>query len=205
MQDSEKNKIIKRYEDRVKRYGPSIEALATGGSIKQAERYELLSSISNLNNSKILDLGCGLGDFYKWLLSKKINHIEYTGYDITPSFIKEATIKYPDANFEVRDIEKDGIPYGKYDYIFSSQVFNNKFEEDSNLKVMKKIMSILYKNCNKGIAMDMMSQCVDFTEPHLYYYNPIEIFSHAMSLTKNIKIFHNFPNFQMTIFLYKQK
>jgi len=52
---------------------------------------------------KILDLGCGNARFYKFLKENN-SEIEYLGVDSNEKFIKENKIKYPEANFELKDI-----------------------------------------------------------------------------------------------------
>ena len=45
------------------------------------------------NNAKIADLGCGFGDFYKFLKNRNYNYI-YRGYDINPEMIDYCKKKY---------------------------------------------------------------------------------------------------------------
>ena len=50
-------------------------------------RKEATYIYNELNGSEtVLDVGCGLGDFYRWLNTKH-NNINYTGIDITTSMI----------------------------------------------------------------------------------------------------------------------
>ena len=83
----------------------------------QLLRYNLfLELCADLHGKKVLDYGCGKGDFYGFLKDKGIS-TEYTGFDITPALIELAKIKYPECAFRVMDIVEEPI-YEVFDYVF---------------------------------------------------------------------------------------
>ncbi len=127
--------------------------------------------------------------------------MDYTGYDLSPDLIKIATERFPEAKFEVRDIQNDGIPE-KFDYIVSSQTFNFRFGNESNLDVVKACLKISYESCLKGICFDFLTSYVDYKEDHLFYYQPEELFSYAKSLTKRVSISHESELYEFALFLY---
>lgn len=56
-------------------------------------RFEALTSIGDLNNSSVLDVGCGFGDLYGYLVGRGIK-VDYTGVDINPDcFIRNTLNK----------------------------------------------------------------------------------------------------------------
>jgi len=201
MKDEDKNTITSRYQKRLSEYGPGIQALASGSIERRDTRFGVLSSVGDLNGCRILDLGCGLGDFYSWLQEQGIQ-VSYTGYDITPELVDLAAERFPEAEFEVRDIQTQGIPE-RFDYIVSSQTFNNRLSYDDNFDVMKDVLRICYEACDRAVAIDMMTTYVDFREEHLYYYRPETVFSYAKALTKRVSLRHDYPAFEFAILLYK--
>lgn len=201
MNEQDKNTITSRYRERLQQHGPGIQALASGTTERRAIRFGVLSSIGDLNGASVLDLGCGLADFYAYLQEQGIK-VRYTGYDITPEFVTLAAERYPEAKFEVRDIQSQGIPE-KFDYIISSQTFNNKLTHEDNLKLMQDVLRICYQACNAGVAIDMITSYVDFQEERLFYYNPEDIFRYAKSLTKRVTLRHDYPLYEFAIFLYQ--
>ncbi len=72
-------------------------------------------------NYSILDYGCGLGDFIKYLDSNKIEVSKYLGVDINPDYIKSAKEIYPNNKFKV--IEKLNDIDSSYDIICAIGVF----------------------------------------------------------------------------------
>src|SRR6266542_2261159 len=75
-----------------------------------------------LTGRKILDFGCGKGDFYRFLSGRNIS-TDYAGFDINKNMISLAREKFPRVRFEVFDIEKDELTEN-FDYIFLCGVFN---------------------------------------------------------------------------------
>lgn len=201
MNEKDKELINKRYDLRIKKFGENITGLRSGTEERRDIRFEILSSIGDLNNKSILDLGCGFADFYKWLKSKNI-FVNYTGIDINPKLIEVASKIHPEANFINKDIQKDGIE-DCYDFIVCSQTFNNKLIKEDNLELIKSVIEICFDSCKEGLAIDMLSNYVDFKENHLYYYKPEKVFSFCKTLTKRINLRHDYPCYEFCIYLYK--
>jgi SAM-dependent methyltransferase len=201
MNEADKAEITRRYRDRLQQHGASSQALATGTPERQATRFGVLAGIGDLDGASVLDLGCGFADFYAYLLDRGIRP-RYTGYDICPEFIEHARQRFPEARFEVRDVQVDGIPE-RFDYVISSQTFNNRLAHEDNMKVMQDVLRLSYGASQKGVAIDMMTAHVDFREDRLFYYSPEEIFRFSKTLTKRVLLRHDYPLFEFTVYLYK--
>jgi 2-polyprenyl-3-methyl-5-hydroxy-6-metoxy-1,4-benzoquinol methylase len=89
MNSHDKKVIISRYKDRLEKFGPSIDSLASGTIDRRTIRFNLLANVDDLSGATILDLGSGLGDFYGFLLEKDIK-VNYTGYDLSPDLVELA-------------------------------------------------------------------------------------------------------------------
>jgi len=189
-----------RYRERLEQFGPTIQALASGAHERRLVRYGVLADVGQLNGASILDLGCGLADFYEYLCSRGI-HPKYTGYDISPDLIARATARFPKVEFETRDIQRDGIPR-EFDYILSSQAFNYRLKHEENLEMVKDILRRCLDKARKAVACDFLSSYVDYREEHLYYYSPEEMLRYCKTLTKRVLLRHDYPLFEFTIYLY---
>ncbi len=200
MELNEKQEIIKRYSDRFDRLGSVVEALGSGSDEHQAIRYKVLSEIADLGGQRVLDVGCGFGGFVDYCRHYG-QPVTYTGIDIVPAFLKEAKKRHPGEEFLELDI-LDAPDDLEYDYVVSSQAFNNRFGESDNLKVIKKVIAKCFRIAKKGVAFDMMSSHVDFTEDHLYYFDPAEVFSFCKTLTKRVSLRHDYPLFEFCVYLY---
>ena len=201
MKEDDKDIIVQRYQNRLNKYGQDIKALASGVKERQRIRFNVLSEVGELNNCSVLDVGCGFADFFQYLIDEGID-VDYTGYDICPDFIEVCKNRYPDADFEVKDIQTDTIQH-KFDYVISSQTFNNRLMYDDNESLIKDVIKRAFEISNIGIAIDMLTTYVDFREEHLYYYNPEMIFKFCKSITKRVALRHDYPLFEFAIYMYK--
>ena len=80
--------INQHYNETISKYGFNIKGLGwrKGGLNK---RYKIITSSYNFKiNRSILDYGCGLCNFYKYLIEKKIKIKKYTGVEINPKIKK---------------------------------------------------------------------------------------------------------------------
>ncbi len=141
-----KDKLISFYNFHLKKFGDRPEALrwTPHGQLK---RYQMLADIAppeELDNSTVLDYGCGTGDLYRFLKRRDIN-VKYTGVDINENFIALAAKKYPECAFRVMNADDDEFE-GFYDYIFICGVFNlNVPGVDQDLK---NALTALFRHCN---------------------------------------------------------
>jgi SAM-dependent methyltransferase len=200
MNDSDKDNIINRYRNRLQQFGPGIKSLASGTVERRNIRFGLLSNVGELEGATILDIGSGLGDFYQYLKDRKIK-VDYTGYDLSPDLISIAKEKFPEATFEVRDIQAEGIA-GRYDYIVSSQTFNFRLANEDNNELIKTCLKISLESCNKGLCFDFITSYVDYREDHLFYYSPEELFTYAKSLTKRVSLSHESELFEFALYMF---
>ncbi len=89
-----KEQLVSFYNYHLKKFGDRPEALRWTPQ-GQLKRYHMLADIaapSELNNSTVLDYGCGTGDFYRFLKRRNIS-VRYTGVDINENFISLAKKK----------------------------------------------------------------------------------------------------------------
>jgi trans-aconitate methyltransferase len=200
MNSADKNVIVNRYRERLQAHGAGPQALATGNAERRAIRFGVLADIGELEGCSVLDIGCGLADFLAYLRERGVN-VNYTGYDITPEFVAEAARRHPEATFEVRDVQTDGIPQ-KFDYVVSSQTFNNRLAHDDNRLVMQEVLRLAHGVALRGVAFDMITDHVDFREDRLFYYSPEEMFRFAKTLTKRVQLRHDYPLYEFALYLY---
>ncbi len=200
MDAREKKEIIKRYTERYEKLGRTVQTLGSGTDEHQTIRYRVLSEIADLGGQRVLDVGCGFGGFLDYCRHYG-QPMTYTGMDIVPVLLHEARIKHPDGKFIEMDV-LDAPDDMEFDYVVSSQGFNNRFRYSDNWDVMREVIAKCFRLAKKGVAIDMMSTYVDFRDDHLYYFDPCKVFNFAKSLTKRVTIRHNYPLFEFCVYLF---
>jgi SAM-dependent methyltransferase len=199
MDEDEKNIINKRYNKRLLRYGDDIRTLASGTENHRDLRYQILSEVGLRSGCSVLDVGCGFGDFYKYLYEHGIA-ATYVGYDINKKFIEIARKKYPKAEFELKDIQIDEFP--KFDYIVSSSAFNLRMTKKDNYVFAEDIFRKCFAHARHGVAIDFMTKYVDFEVPDAFYYSPEQLFNIAKKFTKRVCLRHDYPLYEFCIYLF---
>jgi ubiquinone/menaquinone biosynthesis C-methylase UbiE len=91
---------------------------------------------------KILDFGCGAGQWYEFFKEKKV---QYFGVDFSEKLIEVAKAKYPDANFQV--IDGINLPFESefFDKVYAIAVFHHLPSEKIRILVLKEIKRVLKK------------------------------------------------------------
>lgn len=196
------NRVIRGYRLRIAKYGATFASLNSGSIEKQRIRHQVHASALMGSCLTVLDIGCGLGDFYQYLKEDGHN-CQYTGYDIVPEYVADCRRRYPEANFHERDIFREDID-GTYDAIVMSQLLNNRYQKSDNLQVMKTALSLAFRHTRISVSVDMMSTYVDFQNPDLFYYAPEEIFRLAKSITRRVVLRHDYRPFEFCIQLFHE-
>jgi tRNA G46 methylase TrmB len=194
------NLVIQRYQRRIAEHGPTFASLNSGNEEKQAIRQWVHASALRGARPSILEIGCGLGDFYRYLTTQK-KECSYCGYDIVPEYITECRRVYPESRFEVRNIFLEGIE-GSFDTVVMSQVFNNRYQKSDNLQVMQRALELAFQHTRVSVSVDMLSTYVDFRNPDLFYYSPEAIFTIAKAITPRVVIRHDYRAFEFCVQLF---
>jgi len=192
--------VIERYQKRIAEHGPTFASLNSGSETKQNIRHEVHASSMRGLKPSVLEIGSGLGDFYKYLLQHHLD-CSYAGYDIVPEYVEQCRRLYPEANFERRNVFLDGID-GTYDTIVMSQVLNNRYRKSDNMQVMNHALELAFKHTSVSVSVDMISSYVDFQNPELFYYSPEEVLRMAKSIASRVLLRHDYRAFEFCIQLF---
>ena len=148
MGEEAKQKIIEHYRELFLKYGDTPEGVQYSDFEGQRFRFEKLTQIADLTGRRVLDLGCGLGHLYPFLLAK-FGEVDYTGIDIMPEVITFAAQKYPHARFLCRDILQEDIDED-FDYVLIYGVFNNAIPDCTAF--LQEMISAAFRHCKMGLG-----------------------------------------------------
>jgi UDP-2,4-diacetamido-2,4,6-trideoxy-beta-L-altropyranose hydrolase len=204
------DKLKKKYENHFEKHDPnSPEAVHWRGKEKTWLRFKILTEMDDLNSMRILDFGCGNALLADYLKEQNIK-CEYHGWDISEKMIEVAKKRHPDAKFKIIDILKDDEVnnyHNFFDYILISGVFNLKIDAKSETHEawIKEMLLKLYNLCRKGIAVNFLTEYVDWKEKDLYYCKISEMMNFCVSnLSRWFVIRHDYQLYEFTIYIYKE-
>ena len=190
--------IIKKYNERYAKYGLDPRSL---GWLKgrQKIRFKILAEIGNLDGCSILDIGCGFGDFYQYLVDDKSYEIDYYGVDLNNTFIQIAEKNHPKVRFDqINFMSLSNL--NKYDYVIASGIFEYKFPDQE--KIISQCLKQMYELSIKGVSVNFLSSYVDFETEEAYHANPEYIFTISKKLTKRVVLRHDYLPYEFTTYMY---
>lgn len=191
-------KIYDYYQNLFEQYGFDPKSVGWGTKKgKQSPRFEILCQIGDLTNSSILDVGCGFGDLYGYLLFRRMK-VTYYGVDINPNLLKIGKKIYPRISLEHRDFEKKKF-YKKFDWVLASGITSH----GSTYSHLSKIMKEMYCICKKGFAMNFVSNNVEYKTKNLFYSSPEKILAITKSISNRFILRHDYMPFEFTLYVYK--
>ena len=194
-----KEMIVADYRGRFRKYGDSPEASGMS-SAGHRFRFQKLMEIADLRNRRVLDLGCGIGAFYPYLI-ERFGELDYTGIDIVPEMIAHAARKYPAARFLCSDLSIES-PDDPFDYVLISTVFNKKLPNNDGF--MRELLTLAFKYCKLGLGFNFLSTHVNYSEEEMAYFDPAQVLDFCIcNLTRKIVMHHHYERVDVAVFAYR--
>ena len=198
MGDPRTDRIVAAYGEQLARHadGPETTRMSAAG---QHFRFAKLMELDDLRGSRVLDLGCGIGEFYP-LLRERFGDLDYHGVDITPGMIEVASRKYPEAQFEARDVLRDGLP-GEYDHVLMSALFNDVMPDPTGY--LRELVSVAFAGARRSIAFNFLSAHANWLVDDLSYHDPATVLDFSVRhLTRRVRMEHMYERADVAVFLY---
>ena len=195
-------KVTQVYQDEFNKYGYGRESVMwpKGG---QYAHFNVKFEIGNLQNARILDVGCGFGHMLDYLQALGIQ-AHYTGIDICPEFIDVARQRHPNADFRLLNILDDGIGE-TWDWVFLVGSLNYATDKSVWWRYVKNTMKRMYALCTRGVAVDFLSSYVDFQKENAFHVRPEKVFSFAKTITRRVALRHDYVAYNFTVYLYRNQ
>lgn len=133
-----------------------------------------------------------------------IKHFYYKGIDLVKEFIDKAKSDHQDQYVEFCVADFLSIPFSeKFDFCIASGTFNLKMDGIDGYKYIELNLTKMFESCRIGIAVNFLSDRVDYKYDHNFNSSPEKILNLAYSLSKRIVLRNdNFP-FEFSIIIYK--
>lgn len=135
---------IETYDNIVKEYISYFKTKNLNGKVQFQREIDFMCSKLN-NDARILDVGCAIGDYPKYLTEKCNNNFDVIGIDSSKNMIEVAKQNAPKAKFEVRDIRKLEFSKETFDAIicFATLIHVN---DNECIKILDKFDEVLRKD-----------------------------------------------------------
>lgn len=189
------------YTRTLERFDASYRGVGWSRKSTQEIRFMILSLIADFKDARILDMGCGTGDFFAYLVENGFEG-DYEGVDLCLSMIKKARTIHPGIVVNQGDIFswKQEEPV---DYVFGSGLLSYKV--DQPYIYVAKAIEALFKMATQGIGLNFLSSFTSLSDrsSRFMYYKPEKILKIAQDFSPYVEFRHQYLMNDFTIFIYK--
>ena len=190
------------YASKLEQHGTSSRGVDWSTAASHDLRHrQFLRLLGTAPDASILDLGCGFGDFLRFLRSEG-HRGKYVGYDVTPSMIEQAQHLYGSSPSHAWHVGSE--PTEQADFAVASGLFNVKgdtpVEEWS--AYINETIGILKRSSRHGFAFNILSLCSDVERrsPHLYYADPATILNECITrFGRSVAILQDYNLWEFTV------
>lgn len=170
---SHMSRIKKYYEDNYVEGYPDYYIQGWENKTAQEMRFRELVGQIDLNDKRILDVGCGTGNLLEYI-SKRFTAFEYTGVDILSHMVNIATEKKLKGKFICMDLFKNNPFQDKsFDVIFSSGIFNLNL--GNNKEFLIDALNVFQQLSNGTIAFNLLWDKSPDREDKYFYFDPDKV------------------------------
>jgi SAM-dependent methyltransferase len=193
------------YEGHVRRFGYGYRALGFGRRSSQEKRFGALAALGNFDGARVLDVGCGFGDFLAWLRARGVQP-RYTGLDLTASMIERCRRRFAEgcAEGSARFVVGDALtwqPDAQFDYVIASGIFGYH-AKDTRARI-RPTLEHLFDIAGTGLAVNFLSGCATTRSPGRLYVHPTDVLQYALRLTPAVRLDHTYMPNDFTLCMHK--
>lgn len=180
------------YSYAYEKYGVSAKGVHWHSKERQYQRFEILMDYlkDELEESSLLDVGCGYGDLINYFQENNLYPKSYTGIDCEEIMCQNASKRFPLSNFLRKDFLYDELP--KADYYVCSGSLNILTKEEFLYGIRQ-----CFKQCEKGFVFNFV------TDSFIHGLSVFDIYIYCHTLTKDIKFQSGYIKNDHTFFLKK--
>lgn len=193
------------YDQRFLSQGENIQSVGWRDQQSQYLRFDYLLMNYDASGKTILDLGCGFADLYHYLFDKYGNRFNYIGIDTSIELLNVAQQRCHSHNSQFFHgdlaswLAQSNAP--NVDFALESGMLSFKISD--NNAYAEQIMRQLFQLSKDGIAMNFLSDQVDFQLDKNHHFNAEQVLNWAKKHTRHWNLYQDYPLWEFTIQLYK--
>ena len=196
------SKVAAYYASKLELHGATPQGVDWNGQTSHELRHQqFLRLLDGAQDASVLDLGCGYGDFLRFLRAQG-HRGKFIGYDVAPSMIEEARALHGEAADQQWRI--GAHPDDVADFAVASGIFNVKGEvpDTSWTPYVLQTIDVLARAGRHGFAFNLLSLSSDpeRRRPNLYYADPAGMLAHCLSrYGRSVALLQDYGLYEFTI------
>lgn len=181
------------YKQSIEKYGISPKGVHWSSKYNQYIRFEIITEFikEEIKESTLVDAGCGFSEYYRYLEMEQLLPKEYLGIDCEEAMIFRSVMRFPQCEFEVKNVLQDNLSTKDY-YIASGSL--NILKE----KEFYTFIANCYEASTKGFIFNFL------TKDSFNKMKKQSVLSYCEKLCSNIYTQESYLYNDMTIFMQKK-
>lgn len=171
-----------------------------GSRRAQRMRFEVFVLNHDLQGKSVLDVGCGVADFWDHLHLRGIN-CDYVGVDIASEMIKLCRERYPALRFESVDT-LEWNPGRLFDYTVAFGIHNIKV--DGGRELLERLTRRQFELCRVATHLSLLTDRYAGFAPHIQPWRAEEILTMALEITPYVVLRHDYLPHDFSVTLHRE-
>jgi len=188
------------YAEKVRTYGFDHRGLGFRTRSSQEKRFEALCGLGDFHGARLLDVGCGFGDFLAFLQARGVQPL-YTGIDICEPMVRRCRERFRSGGRFLVAEALSHSPDEPYDYVVASGIFG--YNARDTRERVRPTLEHLFSLARIGMAVNFLSCRAPARSPGRLYLHPSDVLQFAFELTPAVKLDHSYLPNDFTLCLYR--
>jgi len=190
------------YASKLDAHGPTPLGVDWNGAESHERRHrQFLRLLDENPNASIIDIGCGFGDFYRFLRATG-HRGHFVGYDVAPNMIAKACELHGQA--ADRDWRVGAEPTEVADFAIASGIFNVRGNVTIDVwsRYVEQTIESLSRAGSLGFAFNVLSLSSDpeRRRANLFYADPTEMLGYCLShYGRSVALLQDYGLYEFTI------
>jgi SAM-dependent methyltransferase len=200
--------IVRACEEDLHKYGDNFRGVGWTKKPEYADlRYRvMLDLLRDREPATLLDIGCGTSMLNGYRLAQGMDHVTYSGLDLSPAYLQVSRDKYPGTTFYEADILEADTVLPVHDYVVMNGLFNFKgsMSFDQMWDYMRKMLVRADQLSTRGFAFNVMSKYLDWERDDLFHL-PFDQLAGFLdkNISRHFTMRHDYALFEYTTYVYK--
>jgi SAM-dependent methyltransferase len=196
------SEVAAYYASKLEAHGSTPQGVDWNGVDSHETRHrQFLRLLDGAVDASIIDLGCGFGDFLRFLRAEGYRG-HFTGYDIAPEMIEKARELHGET--EDRQWRIGAEPDDAAEFAIASGIFNVKGDVPNAIwtRYIRQTIDVLAGAGRRGFAFNVLSLSSDpeRRRPNLYYADPADMLAYCLSrYGRSVALLQDYGLYEFTI------
>ena len=196
------SEVAAYYASKLEAHGSTPQGVDWNGVGSHETRHrQFLRLLDGAVDASIIDLGCGFGDFLRYLRAEGYRG-RFTGYDIAPEMIEKARELHGET--DDRQWRIGAEPDDAADFAIASGIFNVKGDAPNAVwtHYVRQTIDVLARAGRRGFAFNVLSLSSDpeRRRPNLYYADPADMLAHCLShYGRSVALLQDYGLYEFTV------